>query len=77
MTYHEAVYLSYLAQARRNGLPPNGKRWDVPCTRFKDAAEELLRLGFARKRWVLFGPLGITKRGDDALTERFVNAQNR
>ena len=76
MTYHEAIYLSYLAQRRRNDLPPHGHRWDVPCDRFKEAANELLRLGFARKRWLFFGPVGITKRGADALTERFVNAQN-
>ncbi len=76
MTYHEAVYLSYLAQARRHGLPPHDHKWDVPCTRFKAAADELLRLGFARKRWLFFGPLGITNRGADALTERFMNAQN-
>lgn len=77
MTYHEAVYLSYLAQAHRHGVPPHGRRWDVPCLRFQEAADELLRLGFVRKRWVLFGPVGITNRGFDALTTRFVNAQNR
>ncbi len=77
MTYHEAVYLSYLAQAHRNGLPPDGRHWDVPCDRFKEAADELRRQGFIRKRWLFFGPVGITNRGFDALATRFVNAQNR
>lgn len=61
------AYLAYLRQAWESGLPPDGRRWDVPCPRFRTAAAELLRRGLARRRWLLFGPLGITSRGLEAL----------
>jgi len=57
------AYLTYLQQARYGGLPPDGRRWDYPCPRFKKTAQELLRRGWARKRWIFFGPLGITEKG--------------
>ncbi len=62
-----SAYLRYLAQARMDGLPPDGRRWDHPCPRFKKIAKELVRLGYARKRWFFFGPLGITLKGARAL----------
>lgn len=61
------TYLRYLAQARSSGLPPNARRWDYPCPWFVKAADELLRLGLARRRWLLFGPIGITACGVSAL----------
>lgn len=60
----------YLAQARMGGLPPDGRRWDVPCDRFKGAAEELIWRGFARRRWWFFGPVGITYKGALALAQK-------
>lgn len=61
------AYLIYLRQAYEAGLPPDGRRWDVPCPHFKAAARELLRRGWARRRWILFGPIAITTRGLRAL----------
>jgi len=69
MTRHERDYLSYLRQAWNSGLPPDGRRHDVPCPQFRKAAQELLRLGYARRRWIWFGPLGITAAGFDALRD--------
>jgi hypothetical protein len=63
MEEQQRVYLAYLNQARASGLPPDGRRWDYPCPQFEKAAAELVRLGLARRRWLLFGPLGITRRG--------------
>jgi len=57
------VYLQYLAQARESGLPPDGRRYDHPCDRFLESAEDLLILGYARRKYWLWGPLGITKKG--------------
>lgn len=57
------AYLSYLRQAADSGLPPDGRRYDVPCPRFEKAAKELLKRGLVRRRWIFFGPLGITKNG--------------
>ncbi len=66
------VYLEYLRQALESGLPPDGRRWDVPCPWFEAPAKDLVRLGYARKRWFLFGPLVITPRGLEALERRVV-----
>lgn len=63
MTKMERVYLSYLRQAWEGGLPPDNRKWDVPCPQFEKAAEELLRLGLIRRRWIFFGPVGITTKG--------------
>lgn len=68
MKRQERVYLAYLRQARESGLPPDGCRWDYPCPWFVKAAKELLRRGLARRRWLVFGPLGITERGYHALS---------
>lgn len=57
----------YLGQAAQGGLPPDNRKWDRPCPQFKKAAEELIRLGYARRRWWFFGPVGITLRGAYAL----------
>jgi hypothetical protein len=67
MGSNQRAYLAYLAQARSSGLPPDGRHWDYPCPWFVKAAKELLRLGLARRRWLLFGPIGITERGYAAL----------
>jgi hypothetical protein len=61
------AYLLYLCQAAAGGLPPDNRKWDVPCPRFQKTAAELLRRGWARRRWFLFGPVGITNAGIDAL----------
>lgn len=61
------AYLAYLAQARLSGLPPDGRKWDYPCDQFIAAGKELIRRGWARRRWLLVGPLGITLKGAYAL----------
>lgn len=68
------IYLEYLNLARMTGLPPDQRRWDHPCPRFKLAAAYLLRNGLARRRFILFGPLGITKKGLEALWKAFQRA---
>lgn len=65
----EAYHL-YLLQAWNSGLPPDGRRWDRPCPWFVKAAEELIQRGWARRRWWLFGPIGITRQGIEALTRK-------
>ncbi len=67
MTKQEQVYLSYLNMGMAYGLPPDGRHWDYPCERFVKAAKELLRLGYIRKRWIFFGPVGITWKGMGAV----------
>lgn len=58
------TYLKYLNQAMTSvGLPPDGRHWDTPCDQFKESAKELVRLGYARRRWIFFGPVGITWKG--------------
>lgn len=71
MVRKQRAYLAYLAQAWESGLPLDGRRWDYPCPWFEEAADELLRLGFARRRWLFFGPLGITELGRDALSSSY------
>jgi hypothetical protein len=66
------AYLAYLRQAFESGLPPDGRRWDTPCPHFRNAARELLHRGWARRRWLLFGKLGITLAGRQALNEKRV-----
>lgn len=52
------VYLEYLAQIGRS---------DKPCPRFQNDVKEYIRRGWVRRRWVLFGPVYITRRGLSAL----------
>lgn len=52
------VYLLYLTT----------KKWDTPCPRFRKSAQELLRRGWVRHRWWLFGPVAITVAGAKALS---------
>lgn len=56
-----STYLLYLATARK---------WDTPCPRFENAAKELLRRGWIRRRWVFFGPVTMTVAGAKALSAR-------
>jgi hypothetical protein len=65
----ERAYLLYLNQAAAEGLPPDGRRWDTPCPRFKKTGEKLLRLGYARRVFWLFGPLVITWKGLRAIRD--------
>ena len=77
MTIHERTYLSYLLLAAVGGLPPDSRRWDRPCPQFQAAGAELLRLGYARRRWIAFGPIGITRRGVYALGGTHVQKSDR
>ena len=54
---------AYLAYLRQQG-------WDTPCLRFREIAKELVRHGWARRRWLLFGEYGITRAGLDHLSLR-------
>lgn len=51
------AYLEYLWQ----------KGWDTPCPRFLRIAQELVRRGLARRRWLFFGKYGITRAGVEEL----------
>ncbi len=67
LTKHELTYLMYLIQAAAGGLPPDGRRADYPCPRFEKAGRRLLGLGYARRRFWLFGPIQVTLRGAQAV----------
>jgi len=55
------TYLLYLVQKGT---------WDSPCERFVTVAEELVRRGWARRRWWIFGPVRITQAGAKALSAK-------
>jgi len=63
------AYMMYLRNLTALDIYGKVLTWDRPCPRFKKSAEEAIRRGWARRRWIFFGPIGLTKAGHLALMQ--------